>query len=407
MAALMDHSDTVFMGKLHSGLSTEEARRFSGLFDEVRRKPKADLHFHLAGSMRPETLLDLATDDDEPLDWSLANEILNAEVDIGATIREGGLAKARELLEYRQNPGSLQAYLNLYSIPQTALASSRVVRRVAYEAAESAYADGVRKLEVRFNPIRLDGNILPLDMARAVSDGLLQAERNLPGLRTGLIVCVNKMFSRDEVAEVVEMTVDMVKHGGLDGRIVAIDTSGPEIGFEPEKFAGPFRQAREKGGLGIVCHAGEDFLAIEDGLEAIEKAVTLLSAKRIGHGLAAGLQTDTLLGKADGNGNIYSKERLECVGRRQNEVLSLLVDSEVAIEVCPSSNLHTGKVDDIGNHPIERFVQSCIPVAICTDNIGISHTRLSWEHLRIARAFGYDLDTISTIIETGNAYSFV
>jgi len=235
----MYRSDSVFLEKLLSGLTGDESRSLSSLFNDVRGAPKADLHFHLAGSIRPRTLLDLTVSDGEPIDWSMANSILQAEEDIGAVIRSGGLQKVKELLEYRENPGSLQGYLDRYSIAQTVLASPRAVRRVAYEAAESAYADGVRKLEVRFNPIRLDGNILPVEMARAVSEGLLEAERNFPGLKTGLIVCVNKMFSRDEVAEIVEMTVDMVKRGGLDGRIVAVDTSGPEIGFEPEKFAGP------------------------------------------------------------------------------------------------------------------------------------------------------------------------
>ncbi|MDP8247323.1 MAG: hypothetical protein P9M00_04240 [Candidatus Tritonobacter lacicola] len=403
----MDRSDSVFLEKLLSGLTGDESRSLSSLFNDVRGTPKADLHFHLAGSIRPRTLLDLAMSDGEPIDWSMANSILQAEEDIGAVVRRGGLQKVKELLEYRENPGSLQGYLNRYSIAQTVLASSRAVRRVAYEAAESAYADGVRKIEIRFNPIRLDGNILPVEMARAVSEGLLEAERNFPGLKTGLIVCVNKMFSRDEVAEIVEMTVDMVKHGGLDGRIVAVDTSGPEIGFEPEKFAGPFRLARERGGLGVVCHAGEDFLAIEDGLEAIEKAVTLLGARRIGHGLAAGLKLETLLGTADGNGNVYSKDRLECVGKKQDEVLHRMADSDVCVEVCPSSNMHTGKVANIGKHPIEQFLRSGVPVAICTDNTTISHTKLSWEHLRIAKAFGYGFDTISGIIDTCNAYSYV
>jgi len=142
-------------------------------------------------------------------------------------------------------------------------------------------------------------------------------------------------------------------------------------------------------------------------LEAIEKAVILLGARRIGHGLAAGLKRETLLGTADGNGIVYSKDRLERVGEKQGEVLHRMADSDVCVEVCPSSNTHTGKVTDIGKHPIEQFLRSGVPVAICTDNTTISHTKLSWEHLRIAKAFGYGFDAISGIIDTGNAYSYV
>ena len=150
-----------------------------------------------------------------------------------------------------------------------------------------------------------------------------------------------------------------------------MDLAGAEALYPTENYKEVFALA-SKLGLNITIHAGE--AAGEDSV----KAALDFGAKRIGHGVAA-----------------KSEDLLDRI--RQNDVL---------IEVCPTSNLQTGAVDSIKNHPIKRFLESGIPVALCSDNMTVSATDVPKEWAKVKAAFGFSDEVLTGLTATAKAHIF-
>jgi adenosine deaminase len=396
----LDTSDTRFLDKLCAGMKSAEKARWKRILETVVSMPKAELHCHLAGSMRPGTLRDLAKTV-PALDWSFCDSGYGYSV--RRRIAEGGLAEVTRLLEYRKTGGSLSDYMLAYSLPKTVLATEEALERVIYEVCEDAFREGIRYLEIRCNPRMLTGAIKVKPYLRALGRGLDRARDRYPGLEAVLLLSLVKDYSAEVVEEIVSEVLDAASVPPLRGKIGGVDSAGNEIGFCIARHAKAFAMARSAG-MAVVCHAGEAFAAIEDGVAMIEDAVKILKAKRIGHGLAAGLDARRLRGTVDLNGRRYTEARLERLAARQRALRATLRKNDILVEVCPSSNLHTGNVASLGEHPMRSFLADGVPVAICTDNRWISHTKLAWEIVRMARALTLDEAAIGRIAEVSFRY---
>jgi adenosine deaminase len=396
----MNDGDRVFLRKLCAGMAPPEKARWRRVFDAVASMPKADLHCHLAGSMRPSTLKDLARTV-PALDWSYCDAGFGRPV--ARLISEGTMGEVTRLLEYRKSRGSLSDYMLAYSLPKTVLATEQALERVLFEVCEDAWLEGVRYLEIRFNPRMLTGSIKIRPYIRALARGLDSARERYPDLEAVLLLSLVKDYDSAVVEDIVRETLEENARGAVGGRVAGVDSAGNEIGFSAARHARAFEMARGAG-LAVVCHAGEAFDAVEDGIAMIEDAIALLGARRIGHGLAAGLGAAGLVGTADARGGRYTAARVKKIEERQRALRKMLREENIPVEVCPSSNLHTGNLGSLAEHPIRVFLAEGVPVAICTDNRWISHTKLSWEVVRTARALGLELPQVEALVRAPFEY---
>ncbi len=288
----------------------------------------ADLHVHLDGSLRDSTFVELA--------------------------RERGIVPSLEageaLLErLRFRPGmSLKACLERFAATVGLLQTADAVERVASELIEDSFLDGVRHLEVRLCPELHTREGMALE--EAIESALMGLERGIaavaaraPGDRmfAGLVVTALEGWSEEEAGRAVDVALRY-----RDSGILGIDLAGDESLFDPAPFRTAFARAREAG-LGIAVHAGE-------GCEPshVSDAVVALGAMRVGHGVAAA---------------------------RDPKTLELLATKDVTIECCLTSNVHTGAIPSIAEHPLQAFAAAGVGVVLCTDNTLFSATTLSRE----------------------------
>ena len=292
----------------------------------------SDLHRHLDGSLRLETLRELA-----------------------------GFAGVDVPGEIAFQPGiGLAAALERFRVTLAVLQDEAAVRRVAAEICEDAEREGVTTLEIRFAP-QLHRQAGIERIVDAALDGL--------GGRAGLTLCT--LFG--EPPEVIETLVAIA--AGRPG-VVGVDLAGaprPEHSWGMADYAGGFAEARRRG-LGRTVHAGEGRPASE-----IHQAVTLLGAQRIGHGT-------TLV--------------------EDPAALEVVVERQVVIEACLTSNLHTGAIGAIDQHPLPGWLESGVRVTINTDNTLLSAVDAPAEYEHARRLPGMTAEAVAACVAIGHAAAF-
>lgn len=299
---------------------------------DLPRGGLSDLHRHLDGSLRLETLCELAT--------------------------EAGV-EVPEDLAFQPGMG-LAAALERFRVTLAVLQKETAVRRVADEICQDARREGVKTLEIRFAPqLHLEATMERI--VDAALDGI--------GGRAGLILCT--LFG--EPPEVLERLVAIAAERP---GVVAIDLAGaphPEHSWGMIDYARSFAEARRLG-IGRTVHAGEGRPAKE-----IREAVTLLGAQRIGHGTT--LADDP-------------------------ETVELVVERQVVIEACLTSNLHTGAIDAIDEHPLPRWLELGVRTTINTDNTLLSAVDAPGEYTRAAQLPGMTPAAVAACAAVGHAASF-
>ncbi len=298
---------------------------------ELKQLPKCNIHSHLEGSVRPDTL------------WELAQA---QGVDLGIT---GDALPAAMRVDGRER--SLVDYLKKISFSYQVLKDSQALRRTAFEAAEDAARDGVIYFELRAGPVTHSTADLPVE---AVIDSLLQGLRQAEekyGLICRLIISALRGHDPEENVRLAHAALAFRDEG-----VVGFDLAGDEAGFQAQLHHKAFRVARE-GGLGITLHAGE-----AAGAENVRYAVEELQASRIGHGVRS----------------IESPE-----------VLALLAQRGILLEICPSSNIHTQAVKSIQQHPVRRLFDRDIPISIGDDDPVTSRTQVSNELTLLQQDFAF------------------
>ncbi len=314
-------------------MTPQERREFiSGL-------PLADLHRHFDGSVRPTTL------------WEMSEKYYSAVPGLD-------FEQFRRYLEWDDDlDNTLLDYLDKFHVPLQYTQFYDTIKRVAYELAEDAYNDGVRVLELRTSPlIHRRAGLTTRQTIHATRKGLGQFAKEHPDFRAGIVVIamrshggnMAKILLREVIGEKDEF------HKGVG--VIGFDIAGPEAPFPPILFAEAYELAGNMG-LKRTAHAGES-----EGPERIWEALDHLGPDRIGHGTSAG---------------------------QDPELVKRLARDGVYLEVCLSSNVQTGAVDDLRNHPLPRFLEAGVKVALCTDNPTVSNTTLSQEYALAMEVFGF------------------
>jgi adenosine deaminase len=321
--------------------------------DLVRRVPKVLLHDHLDGGLRPATVRELAAEVDH-------GRPATGDADLAAWFLQGGRGV------------DLPRYLEAFAHTVAVLQSPAALTRVARECGEDLDADGVVYAEVRFAPeLSTTGGLTLADVLDAWAAGFAAAPATIE-LR--MLVCAMRHDDRSD--EVVEAAI-AARDRGLP--VVGVDLAGPELGFPAAGHAAALARARAAG-LHVTLHAGE-----ADGPASITDALDH-GAERLGHGVR-------IVEDLDGDG---------VPGPVARRVLA----SGTALEVCPTSNLHTGVAGTYAEHPVQRLRDAGFAVTLSTDNRLMSGVTLTDELLGGVRAFGWDLDDLRELTEAALAVAF-
>lgn len=307
------------------------------------------LHDHLDGGLRPNTILELAEQNGYHCLPAHDEEALAHWMHSGADRR------------------SLELYLKTFAHTVGVMQTAEAVARVAAECAEDLAADGVVYAEVRFAPELFTQKGLSLDEATdAALDGFAQGSKGR-GIRVrGLLVA---MRNADNALEIAELALRRRGRG-----IVGFDIAGPEAGYPPTRCLKAFRVLRREG-FHYTIHAGEGF-----GLPSIREAVYCCGTERLGHGVR--IVEDV------------QEDASSPVGWRLGRLASYVRDRRITLELCPSSNVHTGAAASIALHPVDLLKRLRFRVTLNTDNRLMSNTSLSREMLLCAEAFSWTLEDL-------------
>jgi adenosine deaminase len=311
----------------------------------ITRAPKVLLHDHLDGGLRASTVLELAAE----IGY---RELPTTDPDaLAAWFTSGADRKSLELY--------LEGFRHTVAVMQTRDA----IERVAAECVEDLAADGVVYAEIRMAPELLTDGGLSLDEATAAMlAGLRRGAEGRP-ITVGLIITAMRQAARSvEIAELA------VRH--RDAGVVGFDIAGPEAGYPPTRHLDAFHLiAREN--FHFTIHAGEGF-----GLPSIWEALQWCGAERLGHGVRI---VDDITVRPDGRVTL---------GR----LAAYVRDRRVPLEMCPTSNVHTGATPSLEEHPIDLLRRLRFRVTVNTDNRLMSGITLSSEFAAVSRAFGIGLD---------------
>jgi adenosine deaminase len=326
---------------------TEQTKLPLEFFEKL---PKTDLHVHLDGSLRLETILDLAK---------------KQQVTLPAADADG----LRRVMHLGENVGSLVEYLKAFDVTLSVMQTEESLYRVAYELAEDAARENVRYMEVRYAPMLHTRLGLRLtSVVEAVLAGLREAHEDW-GIESNVIVCGIRNISPESSLEMAELAVAYKGRG-----VVGFDLAGGEDGHPAKHHKAAFQLVRDNN-INCTIHAGEAF-----GPESIAQALHVCGAHRIGHG---------------------------CRLREDGDLLHYVNDHRIPLEACPSSNVQTGAVRDLASHPLKLYQALGLRVTINTDNRLITDTTVSKELWLCNTKLGMPLRDIKSMIVAGFKSSFL
>ncbi len=320
-------------------------------YQKLKDLPKVELHRHWEASMRLETLLDVA-------------------LEYGIEMPEYEVETLRPFVQIMPDePHSMQHFLGKFAMLRQFYRSPDVIKRITREIVEDAAADNVQYMELRFTPKALC-NILQSEVQQVVKlvcETTQEAARDCD-ITVRLIASMNRHESVQFGERVLRAAVDNKKLG-----IVGLDLAGNE-----ERSALPFREifreAKEEG-LGVTIHAGE-----WNGANSVWDAVGMLKADRVGHGVRV-LEDDA--------------------------IVNILVEREIVLEVCPSSNVLSGIVSSLGEHPIRDLMQRQLLITINTDDPIICNINLTDEIYNAVKYMNLSMDEVRDSIIRGARASFL
>ncbi len=327
----------------------------------VKTVPKVLLHDHLDGGLRPQTVIDLAKE----LKY---NKLPTKDPgELGNWFHRGA------------NKGNLVEYLQGFEHTCAVMQTKEGLERTAYEMMEDMKNDGVCYVETRFAPVfHTSKGLYHEDVVNAVLEGLEKGKRDF-GVGYGLILC--GMRNMKNTLEIAELAVNYRNKG-----VVGFDLAGEEGGYPPKKHVDAF-QFIQRSNFNITIHAGEAF-----GQESIWQAIQWCGAHRIGH--ATHLAEDFTLDK-DGN----------VVGF--GDLAQYVLDKRIPLEICLLSNVHTGAIDKIENHPFGKFFKNKFRVTINTDDRLMSDTTMTKEFLVAIENFNLNLDDVEKITLNSMKSAFI
>jgi adenosine deaminase len=292
--------------------------------------PKAELHLHLDGSVRPATVLQLAKQDRVP-------------------IPTDDLGKLESFLEADDGTQSLVEYISYFELPIAVMQTVPALERTVYELCLDLAKDNVRYAEIRFGPwLHVQRGLSLADIIRATLAGWKAGQKET-GIAGGIIVTALRDMPPAQNLSLAQVAGHFVGDG-----VIGFDLAGDEAGHPPVLHEDAFRVARSLG-LNLTIHAGE-----AAGPESVRQAISM-GAVRLGHGVRA--QGDA-------------------------EVLSMIRDDGIQLDTAPTSNAHTKAVRRYEDHPVKRFHESGIKATISTDSRTVSRITLTEEFDKASRLLG-------------------
>ena len=320
--------------------------------ETIKKWPKAELHCHLDGSLRIETLMDEAIKQGKQ-----------------ALLPANSVTGLKEKLALIDKSSTVEAFLSWFQYSIPLMQSEHALRRIAYELVEDCRKENVTYLEVRYAPIlHVDEGLTLEKVNLAVLDGLKSGEQDF-GVKTGLIICGLRDRRQSASLRQAELAVAHREKG-----IVAFDLAGGETSNPPKDHLAAFYYARNNL-LNLTIHAGESW-----GPSSIHQALFYCGAHRVGHGTS-----------------LYQDPAL----------LEYVINHQIPLEICPTSNVQTKVVADYQDHPLTSYVQKGVAVTINTDNRLFSRTTLSDELLHIHTHNDVTEEQLKNIVLNGFKYAFL
>jgi adenosine deaminase len=315
----------------------------------LERLPKAELHCHLDGSVRPQTLIELG--------------------------RESKVAMPRDdaeaLRDYMivRDAHNLEEYLARFTVTLSVMQTAEALERIAYELAADAWHEGVWYLETRFAPnLNTRGGLTSAQALAAAIKGLARAEKEF-GIVGRVLVCALRTLPPSASMDMARLAVD---HHGRG--VVGFDLAGAEHGNPASVHSEAFNHARQHD-VACTCHAGEGA-----GAASVRDAVHSCCASRIGHG--------TRLIEDD-------------------ELTNYVNDRRIAVEICLTSNVQTHATPSLEQHPLPEYLRRGLNVVLNTDNRLMSGVSLTDEYLVASRELGLDFDALSQMAINGFESAFL
>ena len=320
---------------------------------QIRLLPKIDLHRHLDCSMRWSTLLEIAT-------------ALKLDYPKNAAEQQHHFLVTEPMV-------NLEAVLNKFLVAQKVLASVEILERLAFEACEDAFNDGIRILELRYAPTFIADGHATLSFEKiheALLRGIARAQAKWP-MAVGLICILQRILTLDKVASVIDFAIENKK------TFLAVDLADNEEGFEPRKFAPLFMKAKAAG-LRITVHSGEAPNA--QAAQWIRDSINILGAERIGHGVQA---------------------------VHDQELMNELKTKNILLEVCPHSNYLTQAFPNYSAHPLRRLFDAGVPVSVNSDDPGMFASTLSDDYEIAHRYQGFGLEHFEACNRAAYKHTFI
>ncbi|MFX3634742.1 MAG: adenosine deaminase [Candidatus Pristimantibacillus sp.] len=320
------------------------------LLDQLDQLPKIDLHLHLDGSVRPDTIREFAS--------QLGKELpVTEEEDL------------TPWMQIDDSCSSLKEYLSKFQFVLPFLQSAEALERVAYEVVEQASEQGCFYIEVRFAPLLHTVNGLTVDEAiQYTIEGLRRGEHQFGVKARAIAICLR--------SDSIEQNMDVIEAANryYGKGLVAVDLAGDEASFPPELHRHLFEKAQNYS-LPITIHAGE-----AGGSQNVYESITGLGASRIGHGVR--IIDDPV-------------------------VMELVKMKRIPLELCPISNIQTKAVTGWEVYPITTFMEQGIIVTVNTDNLTVSGTNITLEYYMLMERCGLTIEQIGALIVNGAKASFL
>ena len=307
---------------------------------DINKLPKVELHCHLDGSLRVETVIDLAKKENIWLESYEYNYVKN-------------------LLTVGENCSSLDEYLEKFDLPNMVLQSKENLKRAAFELLEDAAKENIKYIEVRFAPIfHIKKGLKLEEIIESVIEGINTAEK-LYDIKGNVIISCIRGLGLEHVYDSIEVGSKYLGKG-----VVAIDLAATEKEDFVYEYVDAMKLAKEKG-FRVTIHAGETGFG-----KNVRDSINLLGAERIGHGVF-----------------IYNDK----------EAYDLVKNLGVTLEMCPKSNIDTKAVNMYSDHPIYNYYKDGIKVNISTDNRTVSNITLNEETNNVLTTFDISLDEYKDI----------
>ena len=329
--------------------------------DIIKSAPKVLLHDHLDGGLRPLTVIELAKE----LKY---NKLPTTDpLELAEWFHRGA------------NKGNLVEFLQGFEHTCAVMQTRESLSRIAYEMMEDMSKDNVCYVETRFSPVfHTEKGLYYEDIVDAVLDGLEKGKRDF-GVEYGLILC--GMRNMKNTLEIAELAVNFRNTG-----VVGFDLAGEEGGYPPKRHIEAF-QFIQRANFNITIHAGEAF-----GKESIWQAIQWCGAHRIGHGTR--LLEDLVI---DEEGDVVG----------MGELAQYILDKRIPIEICLLSNLHTGAIDKLENHPFVKLYKNKFRLTINTDDRLMSDTTLTKEFLTAIEYFDLNLEDVEKLTINAMKSAFI